>query len=236
MILVHPDLAQRLQRSWVSPKEDDDALKKNPKGLVAGPWKRWSDAMQALRADDNAEREQEAFLKKVTELRSDRAFEESLATWAWAQDQLYEALDTAFAAGPDDKDEPRPISKTLTLEDDARAFELCNLWRQALDPDDSTRSSARAGIRAFYVAEDQLIQRWDELRRRKAEKPLRRALFYVDKSCALLDVLDAGLEATTHPVLQGLRQVIREDCQRQRERCAGVVQAIQSELSPGVSP
>jgi hypothetical protein len=234
--LVDPDLAQRLGRSWVSPQEDGDTAKKSPKGLAAGPSKQWGDAMQALREGDDAEREQEAFLKKVTELQNDWAFEESLATWARAQDQVYEALDTAFAAEPDDKDEPRPISKTLTLEDDARAFELCNLWRQALDSDDSTRSRARAGIRAFYLAEDELIQRWDERRRRKAEKPLRRALFYVDKSCVLLDVLEAGLEGTTHPVLQGLSQVIREDCQRQRERCASIVRAIQSELSPRVSP
>lgn len=234
--LVDPDLAQRLDRSWVSPKEEDDTAKKSPKGFAAGPWKQWTDAMQALREGDDAEREQEAFLEKVTELQNDRAFEESLATWAWAQDQVYEALDTALAAGPDDKDEPRPISKTLTLEDDVRAFDLCSLWRQVLDSDDSTRSRARAGIRAFYLAEDQLIQRWDELRRRKADKPLRRALFYVDRSCALLDVLDAGLEGTTHPVLQGLSQVIREDCQRQRERCVVVVRAIQSELSLAVSP
>ena len=223
-------LASRLRRTWVSPQpEKEDAREKA--GLAAQAWKHWSDAMEKHQSTDDFEGEQTAFRNKMRELSTASAFEDGLATWCWVQDQVSTALDTAATARPDDKNESRPICKTLTLEEDPRALRLCDLWRQVLASTDEVRTArGREQIRAFYDEEKELLRRWEDRRRQKSERPLRRALLYMGEGGLLLDVIASGLTETSHPVLASLRQAIREDCEQHRVARMRTVNAIEKDL------
>lgn len=224
-------LAQGWARTW------QDSLGENrPKGrdgdlaeLPAGAWKKWVDALEA-KSDAGAR--QDMFLDKVKSLTGDSAFEEKLATWIWAQNHIARALDSAQAARPNRDRQLTPISKSLNLKGDPRAFQLCGLWRDFLTADNAfERQDAKLRLKSFEENERRLTDEWENARQMEIKAALKQALLFSDTSCLLLSSLPTGVATKSDPVLEHLYVRVAEDSELQKAKLSSLVETIRAELA-----
>jgi hypothetical protein len=215
------------------PTDEGLAAAAEPTGLQDGEWKTWTDKMQAVIRKGEFEEERALFQDGALRLRESSTFAVRLATWSWVYRELEDALDTATAIRPKGEQGEIPLSKSLTPGDDWRALQVSDLWRSYLTAADSEGGrEARSGLESFYAAEKELLAEWEALRRREAERPLRRALFYGEFALQLLPTLVSEAERSeAHPLLRRLYECASADCARLTKRTADRVESIRRNLS-----
>lgn len=210
--LTDPALAERMPRRWSLP-ESGPAVGGDAQvpELDAGPWRAWRDSVTAC---EDPQGRMEMLLDRIRGFATGD-FEEKLATWVWLQRGITAALDAALTARPRRPQDLMPISKTLSLEDDPRVLELCDLWRGFLvGADSDERGDAMQRIVDLEAREAELRAEWARLRQVDAEGELHNALVFLDASIELAHRFDAGEMHEAQPILAELQDRVAEDARR----------------------
>jgi tetratricopeptide (TPR) repeat protein len=202
--------------------------------LQDGPWKAWRDKIELA---DDFEEEKSVFEDGAARLSASSTFETRFAIWSLVHRELERALDDAARVRPKLERQQIPISKNLTLDDDWRALELADRWRRYLSCNDAeSRETARQAVDSFYAVEKRLLGEWEAERRKKAERPLRKALFYAEFAVRFLPTLVSEADRSeSHPLLRSLYECAAKDCESLARRAADRAQSIQRELSAAES-
>jgi hypothetical protein len=197
--------------------------------LYDNPWNRWQTKLKA--ASNGGVDELKAALDEC--LDGPSIFAVQFSIWSWVLARWEQALQDASTVPPERKPLEIPISKNPSLDEDGRAIQISDLWRNYLsDAVPAARAKARVQIGAFYAEESRLLQDWEVLRRKAAAPLLDRALAYGQFAVRFLPTLVSSVERNqAHPLLRGLFECVAADCEALARSIEKRLQALEAELA-----